>query len=508
MGCWWVFLQGFLCAVFRMQAAIHSHAQGRRRPVDSWRLAMPNLIAAALSIAAIVYGLSTDWTPFSLLMAAFALSNAVQLLFVATLGSSAPSRESGTGLPGLGDGCGPLSCGALIDASQRIKHMAHHMLREHPLIISLLAVAAALIVHFWPKSRVLAEAGGKFKDTGGFYVGAALPEADRGAFPAGFEEASRQLECALPALSVHPEMGAETVSPISRRTQCARRACAARYRSSPGNRGRAPFRNCAATRNSDATGASARRFCVASSTTTWNATRKKSANFGDPVLICFAPRADDPASPWSATGGNTPEKFVQAWIYVVSIFDKMGAANAGWVWSPSSSTELDSRFPGRYYVDWINLPAFNKGKAAGGQWHEFADLYKPYRGKILEWKLPVMLTDFGSTGQGGSAARWIANACSGIAQNFPEIRGLVLSGEGLLTKASAGHSVRAARGPRLGAPARRATHSEAHCSLAGPAAPRLPFHGHRRIARPVRADRGRQALLHPRGRLQSRPRLA
>ena len=434
MGCWWVFLQGFLCAVFRLKVP-YVPTPKDDTPVDSWRFAMPNLIAAALSIAAIVYGLSTDWTPFSLLMAAFALSNAVQLLFVATLGQQRTLQRIRHGLARVGGWMRPVIVRALIDASQRIKHMAHHMLREHPLIISLLAVAAALIVHFWPKSRVLAEAGGKFKDTGGFYVGAALPEADRGAFPAGFEEASRHLNARFRLFPFTQKWGPNSLANFP---EDAMRE--ARLRGAVPLITWEPWTSTFPELRGDPELGRDRGVCAAILRGVFDDYLERYAekirNFGDPVLICFAPRADDPASPWSATGGNTPEKFVQAWIYVVSIFDKMGAANAGWVWSPSSSTELDSRFPGRYYVDWINLPAFNKGKAAGGQWHEFADLYKPYRGKILEWKLPVMLTDFGSTGQGGSAARWIANACSGIVQNFPEIRGLVLSGEGTLTKAS------------------------------------------------------------------------
>jgi hypothetical protein len=192
MGCWWVFLLGFLRAVFRLKVP-YVPTPKDDTPVDSWRFAMPNLIAAALSIAAIVYGLSTDWTPFSLLMAAFALSNAVQLLFVAMLGQQRTLKRIRNGLARVGGWMRPVIVRALIDSSRRIKHMALHLLREHPLIISLLVVAAALIMHFWPKSQLPAEAGGKFKDTGGFYIGATLPEADRGPFPAGFEEASRQL---------------------------------------------------------------------------------------------------------------------------------------------------------------------------------------------------------------------------------------------------------------------------------------------------------------------------
>ena len=85
---------GFLCAVFRVKIP-YIPTPKDNTPEDNWKLAVPNLVAAGLSIAAVIYGLRMDWTPFSLLIAAFALSNAVQLLFVAMRAATHPRKDHG-----------------------------------------------------------------------------------------------------------------------------------------------------------------------------------------------------------------------------------------------------------------------------------------------------------------------------------------------------------------------------------------------------------------------------
>jgi hypothetical protein len=83
-GSWFVFLQGVLCAIFRIKLP-YLPTPKDDEPEDCWKLAAPNLVAAALSFAAAVYGIVTDWNPFTLLMIFFALWNAIQLTFVSGL---------------------------------------------------------------------------------------------------------------------------------------------------------------------------------------------------------------------------------------------------------------------------------------------------------------------------------------------------------------------------------------------------------------------------------------
>lgn len=83
--------------------------------------------------------------------------------------------------------------------------------------------------------------------------------------------------------------------------------------------------------------------------------------FGEPVLICFAPQADNPQMPWSQSGGNTAQDFIGAWHHAVSVFEIEGASNAGWIWNPAKFENFDAYFPSQTggYVDWIAVSMEN-----------------------------------------------------------------------------------------------------------------------------------------------------
>ncbi len=55
-----------------------------------------------------------------------------------------------------------------------------------------------------------------------------------------------------------------------------------------------------------------------------------------PVFIRFAHEADNPAYPWSPSGGNSPEETRSAWQRVHDLFLAERAYNAVWVWNPGS----------------------------------------------------------------------------------------------------------------------------------------------------------------------------
>jgi cellulose synthase (UDP-forming) len=53
---------------------------------NHWVLSLPNIIVCALSLGAVAYGLHYDWSPFSLVMAAFVLLNVAILSVVIIAG--------------------------------------------------------------------------------------------------------------------------------------------------------------------------------------------------------------------------------------------------------------------------------------------------------------------------------------------------------------------------------------------------------------------------------------
>ena len=424
MGCWWVFLRGALCALFRIKLPYIPTPKGNEAH-DSWGLAAPNLIAAAASVGAAAYGLYRDWTPFSWMMAAFALWNAAQLTFVAALGQQHTLQRIAYFFSRRD------WIGRLFSPLEKLRFRLHtgvlSLMREHPSVIALVVIAAAISVFLRPRGIVPADDHAtRVKDTGGFYVGARFSDVADPHFPAAFESRARELGANFRLFPFILPWGSEDEVPFPRelmRTARLRGAVplltweptTANFPKLPGMAGIGGDHHIFAAildgKFDDYLIGFANRM----------------RDFGDPVLIRFAPEPDNPARPWSRSGMDAGEEYTDAWDYVVAIFNNVGASNVGWVWQPASPNAFQTHFPKTSSVDWIGLDIANRGKMNGGAWYEFAELYRPFREKIAPLQLPVLLTEFGTTVSGGDNRAWLRRALAGIASDFSEIRGIILS---------------------------------------------------------------------------------
>jgi len=122
---------------------------------------------------------------------------------------------------------------------------------------------------------------------------------------------------------------------------------------------------------------------------------------------------------------ESPARFVRAWRRVHGIFERTGAANVAWVWSPNASAfEAGTAmryYPGDRYVDWVGGDGYNWG---GERWRSFP---RTFRGMYREFKgrKPMMVAETGAVERGGNKARWIARAGKTLRTRFPQIRALV-----------------------------------------------------------------------------------
>ncbi len=150
-------------------------------------------------------------------------------------------------------------------------------------------------------------------------------------------------------------------------------------------------------------------------------------SFQAPIFLRFAHEFDNPAYPWSETGGNSPADFKQAWRYVHDRFMALGAFNVIWVWNPFTYENVKTYFPGEAYVDWIGVTLLNYGTLnQDGAWYEFEALYEPFEEafKILP-DIPVMLGEFGSLDLGGDRELWLEDALKHSASEYREIKAWV-----------------------------------------------------------------------------------
>ena len=140
---------------------------------------------------------------------------------------------------------------------------------------------------------------------------------------------------------------------------------------------------------------------------------KAAAAFGHPLMIRFAHEMNDPYRyPWGPQNGNRPEDFIAAWRHVHLVFQKMGATNVLWIWSPHISMPwFEYYYPGPEYVDWIGVGVLNYGDVASwSRWWSFHQILEKAYPSLLQFNKPIMISEFGSLASGGDMAEWYRQA--------------------------------------------------------------------------------------------------
>jgi hypothetical protein len=140
---------------------------------------------------------------------------------------------------------------------------------------------------------------------------------------------------------------------------------------------------------------------------------KAAAAYKAPLFIRFAHEMNDPYRyPWGPQNGNRPEDFVAAWRHVHVVFQKMGATNVLWVWSPHISMPwFEYYYPGSEFVDWVSTGVLNYGTIASwSRWWSFHQILEKAYPTMLKFQKPIMLSEFGTLAQGGDMAEWYRQA--------------------------------------------------------------------------------------------------
>lgn len=147
---------------------------------------------------------------------------------------------------------------------------------------------------------------------------------------------------------------------------------------------------------------------------------------GKPFFLRFGHEMNDGYRyPWGPHN-NAPQDFIAAWQHVHDVFEKQGAKNVIWIWSPHPAYEFKEFYPGDAYVDYIGVGVLNYGKvAAWSQWWTFKDIFGKCYDSLVAYRKPIMITEFGSLAVGGHRAKWYADALGSIPQRYPLVKSVV-----------------------------------------------------------------------------------
>lgn len=161
---------------------------------------------------------------------------------------------------------------------------------------------------------------------------------------------------------------------------------------------------------------------------------RAAAAYRKPIFLRFAHEMNDPYRyPWGPQNGNRPEDFIAAWRHVHLIFQKMGATNVLWVWSPHVSMPwFEYYFPGAEYVDWIGTGVLNYGTVASwSRWWSFHQILEKAYPSLLRLEKPIMICEFGTLGNGGDPAEWYRQAFYHVRHTYSRgVKSLVFFNQG------------------------------------------------------------------------------
>lgn len=152
------------------------------------------------------------------------------------------------------------------------------------------------------------------------------------------------------------------------------------------------------------------------------------AKFGKPIFLRFAHEMNDPYRyPWGPQNGNRPDDFIGAWRRVHDIFQKKGATNVIWVWSPHISMPwFEYYYPGDHVVDWIGMGILNYGNVANwSRWWDLHQIIDKAYPTLSRFNKPMMIAELGTLGSGGEIHVWYQQAFYHLEHTYGRIRAIV-----------------------------------------------------------------------------------
>ncbi len=402
IGTWWVHSLGIIYTFIGKKVPYLPTPKDEANR-SHWTLLLPNILVGVFSVAAIVYGLYTDWNPYSIIMAGIALTNFVSMSIVTYIGIN--SRRS----PDSVHKMTPMA--VFLWSKRQFWHFRHYLyrgLRVGGLSILVLLTVAMLVVQRSDK-KVFRDPPPAPVHDGNLITGIFDPQGTRGL--------SR----------IDPEgMASGIISFYSSWTDSIPDR---EYFNSIYNSGRIPMITWEPwLSDSVHYDPNAPSVFTRINSGEFDSYLEESADYfaslERPVLMRFAHEVDNPAYPWSEDGNVSPQNFINAWRRVVSIFRQQGARNVSWIYNPWRSSAVEPFYPGSDVVDWFGITALDYGPLTEDSSFAFSDLYTSFHDKIVHYPgKKVIIAEMGTLLD--DQAEWMRNAVSYIQTDAPEIEALV-----------------------------------------------------------------------------------
>jgi cellulose synthase (UDP-forming) len=361
---WWIFLIGFVYTIFNIKVP-YIPTPKEDEHENYVRLSIPNILVFLCGGFFVIYGLSIDWTPYSLAMAFYSIITVSMLIFTVTLSQQKFMLQAErwfSAVPGSSF-AKRLFNSAFIGTQQFV----YTVLRQG-VVVPILAFSSVIFGYSDLKPEDGKRDEGRIKDCGGFYLGRNHSEfaEDRDLFNiVAFEQTMNSLD------DVKSEM------------QVIRKGKAI------------PFFKCnvAADQVEDIlNGGESDRL------------KQYAAilrNYRDPLFF----------SVFISNGNTSADEYKKVWQYMFHFLNDLGVSNITWVWCPAGN-EDERYYPGEKYVDWMGVRCPDSSKT-------FAKMYEPFRNRFGKFKKQVLID--------GITSRLFLGSLKEIREKYKEIHSVILT---------------------------------------------------------------------------------
>ncbi|WP_299156580.1 glycosyltransferase [uncultured Christiangramia sp.] len=421
---WWIYVLGFIYTLFDKNIP-YLPTPKENEFATNYKIILPNTIVAIISIAAVIYGLSINYTPFALVMSGFALFNAAIMIFGIYL--TVKTTNENNILKNTLSKSFLRKISAIKVAIGKIRNIIFIGTRSIALPLLLTILCGSLwFIQKKATARWDNITPTYIKKQNKSYLGIFHPISDTGTVSLrdidrieneqniNFNIVSFYLawknngqsnypgelinsidsKGAIPMITWEPWLETEATSTTkSSRSSIFSRVSAGLYDD----------------------------YIIKFG--------KELAVFDKPVFLRFAHEFDNPQYPWSHAGNQPELEFKKAWIHVYNLIKDQGAYKTIFVWNPWKPKGMQKYYPGDKYVDWVGITALNYGYLNQNEKSvSFQNIYSGFheRRKRLTSK-PVMLTEFGSVNllKEENQIKWLKNARKAIETDFEEISAIV-----------------------------------------------------------------------------------
>jgi hypothetical protein len=149
--------------------------------------------------------------------------------------------------------------------------------------------------------------------------------------------------------------------------------------------------------------------------------------YNGPIILAPFSEFNGNWFPWGMTvQGNTPAKFISAWIHIRNIFTTVGATNVQFAWVPNNDAVPDTaankfelNYPGSQYVDIVGIDAFNSSP-----WESFDQMVGGELARLKQYNKPTYILSLGVQAD-SRKAQWITDSFTRDMYKYPELKGWI-----------------------------------------------------------------------------------